>query len=205
MPSTTTDLNSVISELQGIQGNVSQKILAYQSDPTASSEQTQLLITINAQTQKAMANLLSYTNNSNTNTSQAITKALEAEIFIKEAKGLLQDIYKEDQERLGNMKVDESTQLKEIQFNNYFSQKYNYNVGIMKILVVTSVLLMICILLHTRNLIPDFVYTILLSIIISVALIIIVTMLISEARRSNTDFTNFRWHFNENNAPNNAS
>lgn len=202
---TNTELNTTISELQSMQHQVSRQIRADQNNPGSNANQLQALQSINSQTQVALSNLYSYANNTNSNMSEAIAKSLEAEVFIKEAKGLLQDIYKEDQKRLENMKIDESTQLKEIQFNNYFSQKYNYNVGIMKILVVTSVLLMICIILHTRSLIPDFIYTILLSIIISIALIIIVTMLISEARRSNTTFTNFKWYFNENNAPNNAS
>jgi hypothetical protein len=202
---TNTELNTTISELQSMQHQVSRQIRADQNNPSSNANQLQALQSINSQTQVALSNLYSYANNTNSNMSEAIAKSLEAEVFIKEAKGLLQDIYKEDQKRLENMKIDETTQLKEIQFNNYFSQKYNYNVGIMKILVVTSVLLMICIILHTRSLIPDFIYTILLSIIISIALIIIVTMLISEARRSNTTFTNFKWYFNENNAPNNAS
>jgi len=202
---TNTELNTTISELQNMQHQVSRQIRADQNNPSSNANQLQALQSINSQTQVALSNLYSYANNTNSNMSEAIAKSLEAEVFIKEAKGLLQDIYKDDQKRLDNMKINESTQLKEIQFNNYFSQKYNYNVGIMKILVVTSVLLMICIILHTRSLIPDFIYTILLSIIISIALIIIVTMLISEARRSNTTFTNFKWYFNENNAPNNAS
>ena len=202
---TNTELNTTISELQSMQHQISRQIRVDQNNPSANANQLQALQSINNQTQVALSNLYSYANNTNSNMSEAITKSLEAEVFIKEAKGLLQDIYKDDQKKLNNMKINESTQLKEIQFNNYFSQKYNYNVGIMKVLVITSVLLMICIILHTRSLIPDFIYTILLSIIISIALIVIVTMLISEARRSNTTFTNFKWRFNENNAPNNAS
>lgn len=195
-------LTAAIGELQALQDKIT-NILGV--DSNIDVESNAALVRINKQVQDASAQLYMYVNNSNLNVNETITKAIEAEVFIREAKELLNEIYKDDEERLKNMKVSESTQLKQIQFNNYFSQKYNYNVGIMKVLVFTSILLMICIILHTRSLIPDSIYTILLSIIISIALIVIVIMLISEARRSNTDFSNYQWYFNQNNAPNNAS
>ena len=88
---------------------------------------------------------------------------------------------------------EKTTQMKQIQFNAYFAQMNNYNVNIMKILVVSSLLMMINIFLYTRKYISDNIYTIITVIIISITIIIITTMIYSEFRRSNYDFTTFKW------------
>jgi hypothetical protein len=141
----------------------------------------------------ALSQILTSTNQTNTGFGQAYASAEDAAGFINEAKGLLDQMYEDDTNELNNLRTTNSTQLKQIQFNNYFAQRYNYNVGIMKVLVITSVLLMICIFLHNKSLLPTFLYTILLSIIIAVAVIIVFTMLISEIKRSNTNFNEFQW------------
>lgn len=146
---------------------------------------------INESANNTLIQFLQHKNNENTEVTNTYVKSIEATNFINDAKSILKKIYYENKNKLKNLKTKNSTKLKQIQFNNYFSQKYNYNVRIMKILVIASILIMICILLHTRSIIPDFLYTILLSAIIAITIIIIITMLMSEGMRSNTDFNEF--------------
>jgi hypothetical protein len=158
---------------------------------TLSSEYKSNLETINTNANNTLIQFLEDKNNRNTQVTDTYIKSIEATNFINDAKGILKRIFYENKNKLKELETTNSTQMKQIQFNNYFSQKYNYNVRIMKILVTTSILVMICILLHTRDVIPDFIYTILLSVIISISMIIIITMLFSESLRSKTDFNEF--------------
>ena len=187
---TNVKLNEAIINLRTI---IDETTSALESNTNLSPSQQASLQGINTSAQASLIQLMGLYNDTNTSFGQAYTAATQAANFVNEAQTLLNNMYNEEKKNLYNLKTLNATQLKQIQFNNYFSQKYNYNVAIMKILVVTSILLMICILLHTRSIIPTFLYTILLAVIIAVALIIIVTMLLSEFRRSNTNFNEFQW------------
>ena len=176
-------LNEIITTSTNALQNINNGVL--------STDYSSELQSINANANNALIQFLQDKNTENTQITDTYIKSIEATNFINDAKGLLKRIFYENKNKLKNIKTTNSTQLKQIQFNNYFSQKYKYNVRIMKILVITSTLVMTCILLHTRDIIPDFIYTILISVIIAVAIIVIITMLISESRRSKTNFNEF--------------
>jgi len=166
------------------------------SSPGYSETQKANMIDMLGQLQGAQLSSIGYMAGSNLGTAETIDKAEMANKFLNDAQQLLDDMYTQDGNTLNYLKTAKSTKLKETQFNNYFSQKYNYNIAIMKILVLTSILIMICILLYTRNLMPKFLYVSLVSMIVAITIIVIVTMLISEYRRTNTDFSKFWWFFN---------
>lgn len=184
--------NPLSISIDNLQTIIDQSTTILQSPNLSATEKAQIQGMLTS-AHSALSGLLTSENNKNTAFGESYTQASEAMTFVNQAKSLLDNMYTDETNELNNLRITNATQLKQIQFNNYFSQKYNYNVGIMKILVITSVLLMICIFLHTRNLIPSFLYTIILAIIIAVAVIIIFTMLISEVKRSNTNFNEFQW------------
>lgn len=183
-------LNNAINSLRTI---ITQTTDVLQTKTNLSPSEQAQMQGIQNSAHAALSQLLTSSNDMYTNFGNTYVGAQESMTFIEEAKALLDQMYHDDTIELNDLQTTNSTQLKQIQFNNYFSQRYNYNVGIMKVLVITSVLLMICIFLHSRSLLPTFLYTILLSIIIAVGIIIVFTMLISEIKRSNTDFNEFQW------------
>ena len=184
--------NPLSNSIDNLQTIIDQSTIILQSPNLSATEKAQIQGMLTS-AHSALSGLLTSENNKNTAFGESYTQASEAMTFVNQAKSLLDNMYTDETTELNNLRTTNATQLKQIQFNNYFSQKYNYNFGIMKILVITSVLLMICIFLHTRNLIPSFLYTIILAIIIAVAVIIVFTMLISEVKRSNTNFNEFQW------------
>lgn len=184
------DLNDVITNLRTI---IDQTTTVLQTRANLTPTEQARLQGINTSANASLIQLMDLQSSRNTQVGNTYTQATQASIFVNEAADLIRSMFEEETINLNDLKILNSTQMKQIQFNNYFSQKYNYNVGIMKVLVIASILLMICILLHTRNLIPDFLYTIILAIIISISIIIVVTMMISEYRRTNTNFNEFRW------------
>lgn len=106
---------------------------------------------------------------------------------------IIRDIYEEKQATIQRISVLNSTKMKEIQFNSYFAQVNYYNVTIMKILVVSSILMMLNIFLYTRKYISDSIYTIISIIIITITMIVITKMIYSEYQRSNYNFDTFVW------------
>lgn len=147
--------------------------------------------------------LMTLLNNDFDMTRQVLAASTDTTNYLAKAQDILNAAYNNDVKTLGLLKTAESTKLKQVQFNNYYAQKYNYNVIIMKILVFASVLVMICILLYTRDILPQVLYVPLIATIIAVTIIIIVTMIVSELRRSSDDFNKFWWYFDPATAINN--
>jgi len=106
---------------------------------------------------------------------------------------IIDEITREKQTTLDKISVLNSTALKKVQFNSYFAQMNYYNVVIMKILVFSSLLMMLNIFLYIKKYKSDNVYTIISVIIISATLIILINMIYSEYQRTNYNFNRFSW------------
>jgi len=105
----------------------------------------------------------------------------------------MQDLSEQYEDALGKINIEKSTKIKQIQFDNYFSQMHSYNVSIMKILVFSSILLMIDIFLFTKEIIPSSIYSLIAMIIIITTIAILFSMIYSEYQRSSYNFNVFVW------------
>lgn len=112
---------------------------------------------------------------------------------LNDANLVIQEITDNYEAALEKINIEKSTKIRQIQFNNYFSQMHSYNVNIMKILVVSSVLLMIVIYLYTKNIIPKTIYTFISVIIVVISFLILFSMVYSEFQRSSYNFNVFNW------------
>jgi hypothetical protein len=106
---------------------------------------------------------------------------------------IIDEISQEKQTAIDKISILNSTKMKEIQFNSYFAQTNYYNVAVMKILVVSSLLMMINIFLYTRKYTSENIYTIMSIIIISITLVIVGNMIYSEYQRTNYNFNRYNW------------
>ena len=106
---------------------------------------------------------------------------------------IIEEISQEKQNAVDKISILNSTKMKEIQFNSYFAQTNYYNVVVMKILVVSSLLMMLNIFLYIRKYTSENIYTIISIVIISITLIIIGNMIYSEYQRTNYNFNRYTW------------
>jgi len=112
---------------------------------------------------------------------------------LEQLQSIISEIAAEKQMTIENINLLNSTKMKEVQFNSYFAQVNYYNVMIMKILVLSSILMMINIFLYTRKYSSEKIYVIISIIIISVTLIVLTKMIYSEYQRTNYSFNTFHW------------
>jgi len=158
-----------------------------------SKEEERTIDTLIANANLAFISASRYSNSMQTGYSAVAASAADSADTLSQLNEVLANIQLNQEEVIAKINIEKSTKMKQIQFNAYYAQMNNYNVNIMKILVVSSILMMINIFLYTKKYITDDIYTIITMIIISITIIIISTMIYSEFQRSNYNFTTFKW------------
>lgn len=141
----------------------------------------------------AFGNFARFSYDANNKISASAQAASESDSTLETLQKIIDEISQEKQTAVDKITVLNSTKMKEIQFNSYFAQTNYYNVAIMKILVLASLVMMINIFLYTKKYTSDNIYTIMSIIIISITLIIIINMIYSEYQRTNYNFNRFNW------------
>lgn len=141
----------------------------------------------------AFGNFSRFSFNINKELGDSLQKTSETTNTLETLQQIIDEISQEKQTAIDKISILNSTKMKEIQFNSYFAQTNYYNVVIMKILVVSSLLMMINIFLYTRKYTSENIYTIISIVIISITLVIIGNMIYSEYQRTNYNFNRYNW------------
>ena len=175
-----TNLTSIISTLDNLQ-------------KTGTACSTTNVSTLLTQANLAYNNVVLYASESLDETGKLLSSNTDMVDSLNNLTGIAKEMNYEQKKIINSLNTQKSTKMKEIQFNAYYAQMNSYNANIMKILVLSSVLMMINIYLYTRKYISDNIYTIISIIIISITIIIISRMIYSEFRRSNYNFNTFNW------------
>lgn len=175
-----TNLTSIISTLNNLQ-------------QTGAACTTTNVSTLLSQANLAYNNVISYASETLDETGNLLSMNSGMADSLNDLTGIAKEMNYEQEKIINSLNTQKSTKMKEIQFNTYYAQMNSYNANIMKILVLSSVLMMINIYLYTRKYIPDNIYTIISIVIISITIIIISRMIYSEFRRSNYNFNTFNW------------
>ena len=130
-----------------------------------------------------------------------MTEAQKADGYLAQSKVLLSANLKEGQLAIDNMTKEEATKLKLIQFNNYFGEKYRFDVYIMKLIVFLTIIMIVLILLMQRGILTKGLFTIISAIIISIFLIILIGKYLNSLKKSNTNYNEYEWNFDKDAAP----
>ena len=178
-------LNNLTTIIEDIQNILKEDNLTQEEKKTF----TKLLYT----SRSAFENFAYFSLNANNSINASAKAASEDSSTLDTLRNIINEILREKQAAIDKIGVLNSTKIKEIQFNSYFAQINYYNVAIMKILVVSSILMMINIFLYIKKFTSDNIYTIISIIIISITLIIITNLIYSEYQRTNYNFTRFNW------------
>ena len=183
------DINTALTNFNGLITSLNKKI----QDPATSATDKTYYEGLLDKANTAYTNVVGYTSTLLNNYNGEIVSKTSLENSLDDLKYITKKIDDDQDKVIDSLNAQKSTKMKEIQFNAYFAQMNNYNVNIMKILVLSSILMMVNIYLYTRKYISDSIYTIITIIIISITIIIISKMIYSEFQRSNYDFNTFKW------------
>jgi len=182
-----SNLGNALNNIKTIIQNITTTL----QKPSITSENKQLLNTLLTSAQQSYIQFAEVLANTQKNMTTMSSEYGELETTVNDANAIIEEISENYENALQKINIEKSTKIKQIQFNNYFSQMHSYNVSIMKVLVFSSVLLMIDIFLFKKEIIPSTIYTFIAMIIIIITVIILSVMIYSEYQRSSYNFNVF--------------
>uniref|UniRef100_A0A6C0HR11 Uncharacterized protein n=1 Tax=viral metagenome TaxID=1070528 RepID=A0A6C0HR11_9ZZZZ len=184
-----SDIGNALSNIQKIIKNITATL----QKQNISSENKDLLTKILSSAQESYIQFTEIANKNYNNNSKLTNDYAIMSNTVNDANTIIQEISDNYEDAIQKINIEKSTKIKKIQFNSYSAQMNNYNVTIMKILVFSSVLLMIDIFLFTNNILPNSIYSFIAIIIVIVTSITLISMIYSEYQRSSYNFNVFNW------------
>ena len=116
---------------------------------------------------------------------------------------IINDETQNDNERLKSIENEKSNKMRLVEINSYYEKKYNSQIKIMKIIIVTCVLSLILWLIDSSHFlpIPSFIFTILISVIVAFGLIVVFYECYDVFIRNNIDYDQFDFDIPTNKLP----
>jgi hypothetical protein len=104
-------------------------------------------------------------------------------------------------ERLEMLQQEKNNQIRLVEINDYYGEKYSEHAQLMKIFIFTLVPIIILVFLKSKGLIPNFVYTGLVVIIALIGIYFFLYRFASVITRDNMNYQEYDWYFDPNAAP----
>jgi hypothetical protein len=106
---------------------------------------------------------------------------------------------------LNSINDQKRNKLRLVEINTYYGKQYNAHARLMKTIVAMCIPLIILAILANSGILPSKFYMLLAGAIIIIALILIGYQIIDMSNRSNMNWDEYNWKFNEDSAPTSAT
>lgn len=117
------------------------------------------------------------------------------------AVGIVEDELKEAQKRLELIKNEKNNKQRLVEVNSYYSERYADYTNLMKTIVFICIILIILSLLSNYNILPQFIYSGLLILVMSISIIYLFIKIVYLTRHDNMDYDEYNWNFVVSKAP----
>jgi hypothetical protein len=204
---TTTDIDrnkQTLTNIQTLQNNEQDLFTELEKNIANNTLTTDLQKKLTVQIDKLTGmrvNLYSFLNNN----SHYTVKNLASSNILYGQQGqtivIVENELNETKRRLREMNDIKSNNLRMVEINKYYGDKYQDQTYFMMTVVVICIVLIILKFLNNRNILSEGIYTVLLIITLSIAFIILFWKLVYLYAHDNFDYSKYRWSFNTSNAP----
>jgi len=106
---------------------------------------------------------------------------------------------------LNSINNQKQNKLRLVEINTYYGKQYNAHARLMKTIVAMCIPLIILAILANIGILPSKFYMLLAGIVIIIGVILIGYQIIDMSNRSNMNWDEYNWRFNESNAPSNGT
>jgi len=191
-----------IQELQTIEQGIFTNLEQNGSSMTE-AEQNQLLTQMNdiSQMRINLYQSLSGMNNIFQNALSNSRETLDEQIV---AIQIVENQLNDAKARLKSLEEEKNNNIRNIQINDYYSERFNQHAKLMKIIVIMLIPIIVLAFLYNKGFLPPVIYYSLLVLIVVVGFYFIFITYNSMMRRDNMNYQQYAWPFNPNDAPNSS-
>ena len=102
---------------------------------------------------------------------------------------------------LNSINDQKQSKLRLVEINTYYGKQYNAHARLMKTIVAMCIPLMLLAVLANIGILPSRIYMLLAGVVIIIGIVLIGYQIIDMSNRSNMNWDEYNWKFNEKNAP----
>ena len=209
-PAATTTTNTIdrnkqtLSNIQTLQNNeqdlFTQLEMNIANNTLSPDLKTKLTSQIGKLTEMRV-NLYSFLNNNSQNTVGNLASTNDLYGQQGQTVIIVENELNETKRRLREMNDIRSNNLRMVEINKYYGDKYQDQTYFMMLIVLICLVLIVLKFLKNRNILPDIIYVILLIVTLTSGFIFIFWKLVYLYAHDNFDYSKFKWAFNTDNAP----
>lgn len=117
------------------------------------------------------------------------------------ALAIIEKELKESRRKLEIMQQEKMNKIRQVEINEYYSDKYKTHTYLMQVIVLTLIPIIILTLLYSRGILPDTPYYVLLILVFAVGGYFSLTIWLSITKRNNMNYDTYDFYFDASNAP----
>lgn len=166
----------------------------------SSEEKTQIIIKINELSQmrlnmySTIKNMHSFYNNNINSSATALDQSVTAV-------NILEDELNEAKRKMNLLESEKYNKMRLVQINTYYGKRYNAHSYLMKTTLIVCIPLIILAVLANKGLLNSKLYVFLSGIVLICGLVLIGLQVIDMSNRSNMNWDEYNWHFDQTDAP----
>ena len=163
-------------------------------------EKKQIIIKINELSQmrlnmySTIKDMYSFYNNNVSSSATALDQSVTAI-------NILEDELNQAKRRMNLLEDEKFNKMRLVEINTYYGKRYGAHSTLMKTIVIMCIPLIILAVLANKGILPPKVYVFLSGIILIIGLVIVGLQLIDMSNRSNMNWDEYNWYFDQTNAP----
>jgi len=188
---------SDISQLQDIEKQMYNQL----SQNTLSVEEKESLILKIGQISQMRINLYKTLSNINSYYESSLSNSSETLDQQTNALRIVEEQMNDAKRKLDYVNEQKLNKMRQVEINNYYSSWYDERIQLLKIIVILIVVMLILYILKNKNILPESVFSIIFIFSILAALYFIIPLILSMINRSNMNYSEYDWAFNERTAP----
>lgn len=119
--------------------------------------------------------------------------------------GIVEEQLNDAKKRLALIEEEKNSNIRNIEINDYYSEKYSDHTNLMKIVIFMLIPIIILAFLYNKGFIPTPIYLTLVAVIAIIGFYFLFTSFYSMTQRDPMNYQQFDWNFNPKNAPSSST
>jgi len=185
-----------IQQLQEMEKNLYKKLQTASADNSSTDSQQQIIAKINELSQMRMtmfAELDAMYKGVQGRVSQSRIDLVDQMVVT----GVVENELNNAKQKLNAVQADKNNKMRMVEINTYYSQQYRAQSQLVKLVIIVALILFVLIVVSKQGWLPDNVMKILIGIVAVVGAFMIIKNLINISSRSNMNFDEFDWAWDE--------
>lgn len=118
--------------------------------------------------------------------------------------GMVENQLNQAKENLQHLDSVKNSQMRMVEINTYYSERYRYYISIIQILIIITAIVLVLFIIYKKEWIPRYITLYIILGVVAVGIVILTWKIIGLNRRNNMDFNKIDWKWNSNDAPQNS-